>query len=232
MELSSGDIAGRRFKSAMRGYSRKDVRAFLDDVERSMRGLEERLAIESARAEHAERELKALEARIDAEIEEATAARHRMIEQAKREADEIVARVCAEAGTGTISYAAECAAAIVARAEADASRRLAEVDRVREEADAEAARTVAAAEQDAATTRAEATRVLDEARREARAMRVEAEAERAAIVEEITRLERIATAAADGDVEALEAVNVILRSGTEITIDLRDAALDAESSKA
>jgi len=225
MELSSKDIVGHRFTTAFRGYKKPRVRSFLADVEHAMRSLEEHLAIEKARAAHSEQELADMRIRIDDLVEEATQARHKIIEQAKREAAEIAERTAAGVDGSTIADAAECAAGIIARAEADVARRLSEIEQLCESAKTEADRTLTAAQEDAATTKAEASRILDESRREARTIRAHAEAERAAIVEEISHLERIAESARAGDLEALEAANVILRSGTEITIDLRDAAL-------
>jgi DivIVA domain-containing protein len=222
MELSSRDVSERRFKTATRGYHKEEVRTFLADLERVMRGLEERVAIDEARAERAERELAALRSQIDDLLEEATEARHKIIDEAKREAIEIVERAGTGAGASTIAQAAERAAAIITRADADANRRLAEIDRLLESAGAEAERMLTAAEQDAATTRAEASRVLDDARLRAKTMCERAETERAEIIEEIARLERIASLATTGDLTTLEAANVILRSGAEITIDLRD----------
>ncbi len=226
MELSSKDIAGEHFTSAMRGYSKSQVRSFLTDVERAMRSLEERHAIESARAAHAEQDLAEMRTQLDDLVAEATEARHKIIEQAKRDAVEIAERTASGLDGATIADAAECAASIIARAESDAASRLAEIEQLCESAKAEAERTMIAAQEDAATTRAEAARVLDDARRQAKTIRTQAETERAAIVEEISHLERIASAAKAGDVEGLEAANVILRSGTEITIDLREEAVE------
>lgn len=227
MELSSKDITGERFKSAMRGYSKSQVRSFLTDVERAMRSLEEHLAIESTRAAHAEQELAEMRTRIDDLVKEATEARHKIIEQAKRDATEMAERTASGLDGATIADAAECATSIIARAEADVANRLAEIEQLCESAKAEAERTLFTAQEDAATTRAETSRVLDDARRQARTIRAQAETERAAIVEEISHLERIASSAWAGDVEALEAANVILASGTEITIDLREEAVDS-----
>lgn len=227
MELSSKDVSERRFKTATRGYNKEEVRTFLTDLERAMRGIEERIAIDEARAERSERELAALQSRIDDLLDEATEARRNIIKRAKREAIEILERAGTGAGASTIAQAAERATAIIARAEEDATRRLEEIDRLRESAEAEAERTVMTAQQDAATTRAEASRVLDDARLRARTMCEQAETERASIVDEIARLERIASMAKTGELEALEAANVILRSGAEITIDLRDETRSA-----
>ncbi len=228
MELSSKDIIGQHFKSAMRGYSKSEVRSFLDDVEHAMRALEEHLAIEGTRAAHAEEDLTEMRTRIDDLVEEASTARHKIIEQAKRDAVEIAERTAAGVDGSTIADAAECAAGIIARAEADVARRLAEIEQLCVSARDEAERTLTAAQEDAATTRAEAARVLDEARRQARSTRAQAESERATIVEEISRLKQIASTANVGDIEDLESANVILRSGTEITIDLREEAPDPD----
>jgi len=222
MELSSEDIAKHRFATAMRGYKKPDVRSFLTDVEHAMRGLEEHLTIERARAENFGQELAEMRAKIDGLVQEAAEARRRIIEQATRDATEIVERTASAVDGATITDAAERAAAMIARAEADITRRLTEIEQLCESAKAEAARTLTAAQEDAATTRAEAARVLEESRRQARTIRTQAETERTAIVEEISHLERIISSAKAGDVEALETANVILRSGTEITIDLRD----------
>ncbi len=224
-ELSSEDIAKHRFATAMRRYKKPDVRSFLTDVERAMRGLEDHLAIERACAENFEQELAEMRSKIDALVQEATEARRRIIEQAKREATEIVERTGSAVDGSTIADTAEHAATMISRAEADITLRLTEIEQLCEAAKAEAAKTLTAAQEDAATTRAEAARVLEESRRQARTIRTQAETERTAIVEEISHLERIISSATAGDVEALETANVILRSGTEITIDLRDEAV-------
>ncbi len=226
MELSSKDVVGQHFKSAMRGYSKPQVRSFLADVEHAMRALEEHLAIEGARAAHAEEDLTEMRTRIDDLVEEVSTARHKIIEQAKRDAVEIAERTGTGLDSSTIADAAECAAGIIARAEADVAHRLAEIEQLCVSARDEAARTLTAAQEDAVTTRAEAARVLDESRRQARSTRAQAESERATIVEEISHLEQIASTANVGDIEDLEAGNVILRSGTEITIDLREESVD------
>ena len=225
MNLSPKDIGEHRFKTAISGYNKGEVRNFLGELERAMRSLEEHLAIETARAEHSENELTELQSRTDDLVAEATEARHKMIEQAKREATEIVVRAGAGAGAATIADAAECAAGIITRAEADAKRQLDEAAELCEAARVEVDRTLNASQNDAAATKAEASRVLEDARREARIIRGQAEAERAVVVEEVSRLERIAESERNGNLESLEVANVILRSGTEITIDLRDEAL-------
>ncbi len=216
------DITEHRFKTAMRGYDTTEVREFLGEIDRAIRVLEERVAISDARAERAEREAADIEARIDAVVAETNEARHRIIDQAKREAIEIARRAGAGDDAPLVADAAERAAIIVARAEEDAERRRAEIGRIEEAARAEADRIIARAREDAEATRAEANRVLQEARHEARAVREQAEADRASMVEEIARLERIVAAATADGLETLETANVILRSGSEVTIDLRD----------
>ncbi|GMR02058.1 MAG: hypothetical protein BMS9Abin20_0384 [Acidimicrobiia bacterium] len=227
MELSSMDIEERRFSTALRGYNRSEVQSFRIEVGRTVRGLEEHIAIEQTRAAESQRELTELRAKIDDMLEDATQARHKIIEEAKREALAITARVGSLEDASTLADAAERAAAIVAEAETKAALRLKDVGRVKEAARTEAERIVAAAQQDAAATEAEATQVLDDARRQARATRAEVETERAAIVTEVADLKRIAeaTRSGEGDLEALESANVILRSGNEITIDLREVAV-------
>ncbi len=230
MELSSTDIEERRFSTALGGYNRNEVQSFQTEVGHTVRGLEEHVAIEQTRAADSQRELTEFRTKIDDMLEDATQARQKIIEEAKRKALAITAQVGSLDDATTLTDAAERAAAIVAEADAKAAFRLKDVRRVNEAARTEAERIVAEAQHDAAATEAEATQVLDNARRQARATRAGAEIERAAIVAEVADLKRIAEATRSGgsDLEALESANVILRSGTEITIDLRDVAVSAE----
>ncbi len=230
MELSSTDIEERRFSTALGGYKRSEVQSFLTEAGHTVRGLEERIAIEQTAAVESQRELTALHTKIDDMLEDATQARHKIIEEAKREALAIVAQAGSLDDANALVDAAERAAAIVAEAETKAALRLKDVGKVKEAARTEAERIVAAAQQNAAATEAEATQVLDDARRQARATRTEVETERAAIVADVVNLKRIAeaTRSGAGELEALESANVILRSGSEITIDLRDVAVDSE----
>ncbi|NHZ70390.1 MAG: DivIVA domain-containing protein [Proteobacteria bacterium] len=233
MELSSRTIEERRFSSAMRGYDRTEVDSFLGEVARVMGGLEERLAIAERRAAQSETEIADLRTRVDKELQEATEARRRIINEAKREALAINAGVEQPGDASIVVDAAERAAAIVAEAETKAMLRLQEVDEIVDTARQEAERTVATAQEDAATTRAEASLVLSDARRRAKEVRAAAEAERSSVVGDISELKRIAEVARTGgsDLESLEIANIILTSGAEITIDLRDeVAAPARSS--
>ncbi|MCL1593738.1 MAG: DivIVA domain-containing protein [Actinomycetia bacterium] len=227
MELSSRTIEERRFSSAMRGYDRGEVDSLLGEVARVMGGLEEHLAIAERRAAQSETEIVDLRTRVDQELQEATEARRRIINEARREALAISAGAERPGDASIMVDAAERAAAIVAEAEAKATLRLRETDEIVSTAREEADRTVATAQEDAATTRAEASLVLSDARRRAKEVRASAEADRATVVLDISELKRVADAARTGgsDLESLEIANIILTSGSEITIDLRDEAV-------
>jgi len=226
MELSSRDIEERAFGSSVRGYNRREIDGFLHDVSRTVGTLEERLAIAERRAGESERKVAEMRTRIDQELQEATDARRTIIDEAKREALAINASAGSLSERGLVGDAAERAAAIVAEAETKASIRLQEVSNIVDGARSRAEQTIKAAQQDAAATRAEAAVVLEDARRRAKEVRSHAETERSAAVSDISELKRIADAARTGteDLEALETANVILTSGSEITIDLRDEA--------
>lgn len=227
MELSARGIEERKFGSSVRGYDRGEVDDFLRDVARTVSTTEEQLAIAERRAGESERRVAEMNTRIDQELQEATDARRTIIEEAKREAQVISAGATSIGESGKIGDAAGRANAIVAEAEAKASLRLQEISDIVDSAHTRADETIKAAQQDAAATRAEASVVLDDARRRAKEVRTLAETERSTIVSDITELKRIANAARDGskDLEALETANVILTSGSEITIDLRDEAI-------
>ncbi|GMQ99067.1 MAG: hypothetical protein BMS9Abin17_1616 [Acidimicrobiia bacterium] len=226
MEMSSRDIEERRFGSSVRGYDRREVDGFLHDVARTMGTLEERLAIAERRTGESERTVAEMRARIEQELQEATDARRTIIDEAKREALAINAGAGSLGESGVVGDAAERAAAIVAEAKAKASIRLQEVSDIVDGARSRSEQTIKAAQQDAAATQAEATIVLEDARRRAREVRSQAETERSAMISDISGLKRIADAARGGseDLEAFETANVILTSGAEITIDLRDEA--------
>lgn len=227
MELSSRDIEEREFGSSVRGYGRREVDRFLQDVARAMGTLEEQLAIAGRRSGEAQRNLAEMRTRIDLELQEATEARRTIIEEAKQEALAISTGASSLGEPGVVGAAAERSAAIVSEAEAKASIRLQEVSNIVDGARSRAQQITTAAEQDAAATRAEASVVLDNARRRAREVRSQAETECSALISDIAELKRIADAARAGseDLEAFETANVILTSGSEITIDLRDEAI-------
>jgi len=226
MELSSRGVEDRKFGSSVRGYDRGEVDEFVRDIARAMSTLEERLAIAERSAGESDRLLAEMQTRIDQELQDATDARRTIIDEAKREALAISAGVTSLGESGVVGDVAERANAIVAEAETKASIRLQEVSDIVDGARTRADRTIKVAQEDAAATRAEASLVLDDARRRAKEVRTLAETERSAIVSEISDLKKIADAARSGseDLEALETANVILSSGSEITIDLRDEA--------
>jgi len=226
MKLSSRDIGEQSFGSSVRGYNRGEVGNYLQEVARVMGTLEERVAIAERLAGESERKVADMQTRIDQELRDATEARRTIIEEAEREALAIGAGA-GSLGEPGVGDAAKRAAAIVAEAEAKATIRLQEVTDIVDGARSRGERTIAAAEQDATATRAEASLVLDDARRRAREVRAQVEAERSMVVSDISELKKIADAARRGseDLEVYETANVILTSGAEITIDLRDEAV-------
>lgn len=108
MEPFSREIQEHQFSSAMRGYGRVEVDAFLTECAGHMGALEERLRITEVRAARSEEELAGLRAEIDGLLQDAMEARRTIIEKAKAEA-----------------------MAIVSEAETAASLRLMEVERLR-----------------------------------------------------------------------------------------------------
>ena len=89
MEISSRQIADTRFTTALRGYDRDEVDRFVVDCAKHTGALEERTKIAEVRTASSEKELAALKADIDVLLQEATDARHKIIEEAKAEASTI-----------------------------------------------------------------------------------------------------------------------------------------------
>ncbi|MEE8456851.1 MAG: DivIVA domain-containing protein [Acidimicrobiia bacterium] len=156
MEPFSREIQEHQFSSAMRGYGRVEVDAFLTKCAGHMGALEERLRITEVRAARSEEELAGLRAEIDVLLQDAMEARRTIIEEAKAEAMAIVHQSASMDGSDELPRATASASAIVSEAETAASLRLMEVERLREAAEDDATAIVRRAEETAALTQAEA----------------------------------------------------------------------------
>ena len=225
MAMSARVIQERRFTTALRGYDRDEVIAFLTEVATGMASLEEQLAIARAKAAKSQEQLEALDDALERHIAETHAARAAIIEEARREAEEILA-AARRADDGTAA-SARTAAAIIADAESRAVTVGADADELVARAAESAADIVRQAEQTAAVRIAEADRVLDEARGAARRIRSDAERDRAEILERVARFRSLL---ADMDPRALADARVILSDGEQVVIDLTDAAIERASS--
>jgi DivIVA domain-containing protein len=220
MATSARVIQERRFTTALRGYDRDEVIAFLAEVAADMATLEEHLAIARARAAKSQEQLDSLNDVLERHIADTHAARAAIIEEAKKEATEILAT--ARPADDSTPDVARSAAAIVAEAESRAEAVRADAERRVAEAEASASDIVRLAEQTAAVRIAESDRVLDEARGTARRIRSDAEREREDI---LSRLGRIRSLLGDVDPRALADAKVILSDGGQVVIDLRDPAV-------
>jgi DivIVA domain-containing protein len=223
--MSARVIQDRRFTTALRGYDRDEVIAFLTEVATAMASLEEQLAIAKAKAAKSQEQLEALDDALERHIAETHAARAAIIDEARREAEEIVA-AARRADDGTAA-SARAAATIIADAESRAVAASADADELVARAAESAADIVRQAEQTAAVRIAEADRVLDEARGAARRIRSDAERDRADI---LARVARFRSLLADMDPRALADARVILADGEQVVIDLTDAAIERASS--
>ncbi|MGI9666357.1 MAG: DivIVA domain-containing protein [Acidimicrobiia bacterium] len=224
MGLSSREVEGHKFSTSMRGYDKTEVDTFLGEIAKQLSTNEEQLAIATSRAERAKEELDSLNDVLEARLAEAQSAREAILQKAKAEAAQIAST--SDGGIETAD-ASRKAAAIVSEAETKASLRMAQVDTAIEQAEADAERITKAADDDAGLKLAEADRVLENARREAREMHKATEAARTELESNVLELRKlVATAnAADGD---LHDVNIVVRNGEEIIVDLRAPVAERE----
>ena len=223
MGLSSREVQDRTFSTAIRGYDRAQVDAFVGSVANHMSKLEEDLTIATAKAERARGELERLHDVLDARVEETHQARAAILEEARAEATAIVA--AAEHADGGNGDAARRAGAIIAEAEAKAEIRLREIDAIRTQAEAEAAELRRQTEQAAELRMAEADRVLDEARREARDIRRGVEADRSAAEHQLRRLRAIVSAVSGVEEQELADVRIELGDGGDVVVDLTESTM-------
>ncbi len=191
MELSSRQIQDKHFGTSLRGYDRSEVDKFRSECAAHTGALEERTKIAEVRAANAHKELATLQSRSDVLLQEASDARHKIIEEAKVEASLIVSQSSANDGSPELSDAASRASAIIAEADATATLRLEGVEQVRVVAEAEAAKIIRAAEESAALTQAEADRQLDKARLDANAIRTDAERTRVSMMAQLAEIRQV-----------------------------------------
>ena len=212
MELSARTIEERRFAASVNGYKKQDVEAFRAETAAYVSNLEEQLAIARTRAEKATRELTGMQERIEAELDEARAARARIIDEARAEAATI-----AEVSGRSEQQDAAHAAAIIQEAETAAHLRLSEVGSITDRAEAEADRIIAVAEEAATRREAEADRVLDEAHAEAHRLHTETQQYRAEMEANLAEIKRIL----DSTRASADAADVALDDGGNVVVDLR-----------
>ena len=222
MGLSSREVQDRTFSTAIRGYDRAQVDAFVGAVANHLSKLEEDLAIASAKAERAREELERLHDVLDARVEETHRARAAILEEARAEAAAIV--TAAKHADGGDGDAARRAGAIIAEAEAKAELRLKEIDAIRAQAESEAAELRKHTEEAAELRMAEADRVLDGARREARDIRRSAEADRSSAEHELRHLRAIVSAVSGVEAKDLAEVRIELGDGGDLVVDLAGSA--------
>ena len=220
MELSAREVQDKDFATALRGYDRAEVDAFLEAVAHQHSRLEEELAIATAKAERAREELDRLNDVLESRLEETRLARAAILDEARTEAAAIVATAHEADDDGGDTHAVTAASAVLAEAETKAEIRLKEVEAIRVQAEAEAVEREHEAEQVAAIRMAEADRVLDEARRDAREIRRRAEADRSEMESQLAQLRRIVAAAATFEGDDLSEINIEIRDGNEVVIDL------------
>jgi len=229
MELSSRHIEDKHFTTALRGYDRQEVDTFVSDCATYTGSLEERTKIAEVRAAASEKELAGLRADIDVLLQEASDARHKIIDEAKAEAATITRQADSAGPSVDTSEAATKAAAIISEAEVTARLRLEGVDEAQRITDEKAANIVRVAQESAAMTQAEADRLLDKARLDAKSIREETEALRTSMEAQLAEIRRLLEAARSGDAEI---DRIMTEQDSELVIDLREGATKPESHQA
>lgn len=212
MEISSRQIQDTQFTTALRGYDRGEVDSFIAECAKHTGALEERTRIAEVQTASSEKELAALRADIDVLLQEATDARHKIIEEARAEASTISNQATAAGEPSELSDAVSRAAAIITEAETAARLRLDGTAEIRKAAELEAANIIRRAEQSATTTQAEADRLLDKARLDANSIREEATAARASMEGQLAEIQQVLEDARAADTDS------------ELVIDLREDA--------
>ncbi len=231
MEPFSREIQEHQFSSAMRGYSRAEVDAFITDCGVHMGSLEEQLRIAEVRAARSDEELARLRAEIDDLLRDATEARRKIIEEAKAQALTIADQSASMDGSDELTDAAAKATAIISEAESTASLRLVSVEQLRSAAQDDAAAIVRKAEETAALTQAEADRLLEKARMDANSIREETESTRASLEAQLVEIRSILTAARTEtiDLDDLTTVEISGGSDPDLVVDLRNEKTTTET---
>jgi DivIVA domain-containing protein len=232
MGLSAREVQERSFSTARRGYDRDEVDGYLDDLAQHLSVLEEQMAIASAKAERAQRELDRINDVLDTRLTETHEARRTILDEARREAAVIVSTANELEGSSADTDAINAAAAIVAEAEARAEIRLGEVEAIIEQARQEALQSQRDTAQTAELRLAEADRVIEDARKDAREIRRIAEADRSEMEDQLAHLRRIVVAAGATDGRNLSAANIELRDNGDIVVDLTASATVREDTSA
>jgi len=191
MELSSRQIQDKRFGTSLRGYDRGEVDKFRSECAAHTSALEERTKIAEVHAASAEKEVATLQSQSEILLQEASNARHKIIEEAKAEANLIVSQSAANDGSPELSDATSKASAIIAEAETTAALRLEGIEKIRVAAEAEAAKIIGAADETAALTQAEADRQLDKARMDSNTIRANAEKARASMMAQLAEIRQV-----------------------------------------
>lgn len=213
MQLSARTIEDRRFSTAIKGYRKAEVDAFLTESAAYVSRLEEDLAIARTRAEKAVVELTDLRAHIDQELDRARVARQTILEEARAEAAAIVAAagqtIGGDAARGAPVDRGAGSAAVLTRDEADAI-----IERARADAD----RIVEQARSTATTREAEADRVLAAARAESQRLAEETRSYRAEMEANLAEIKRIleSTRRSAGETPSVE-----LGDDGAVVVDLR-----------
>lgn len=196
MEVTSRQIEERSFSTALRGYDRDEVDRFMAECAQHTGNLEERTKIAEVHTATAEMELAELRANIDVQLEEATDARRKIIEEARAEASAITGQASRPDRTrdaeDATSRAEEQGAEIVRKAEASATIALANADRI-----------------------------LAEARQESESILEEALASKALMESQLVEIRQILAAARANDENAADAESAA-DSDADLVIDLRD----------
>lgn len=220
MGLSARNVQDRSFSTSMRGYDRNEVADYLAQVADHVEGLEERLAIAQAKAARAQAELHRLNDVIDTRLAEANEARSTIIEEARREAESIVANAGQTAQPIENAAAVRTSAAIIAEADAKADLRMKTISALGEQARQEAAEIEFSAKQAAELKLAEADRVVEAARRDARDIRRRAEADRSEMEVQLEHLRRVVASAEASEGADLGDATIELRDSGRIVVDL------------
>ena len=226
MELTARSVEGHSFSSSMRGYDREEVHAYLAQVAGYLSHLEEERAISNARAARIQKELDRINDILETRIREASQARTTLLDEARREADRIIATATESAGRSGDVDATTTAAAIISEAETRAEIRLQEVEAILEQARQEARQISREATQTAELKLAEADRVLEAARRQSRDQRRATEADRIRLERQLEQVRMLLESAADGRDLAGAIMSI---DNDELVVDLREPATQTAS---
>lgn len=232
MGLSAREVQDRTFSTSLRGYDRTEVADYLSQIAESQANLEERLAIAQAKADKAQAKFDKLNDVLDTKLAETHEARKTILDEARHEAEIIVATSQQVGQPLTDPSAVHTSAAIIAEAEAKADLRLKQIEAEQDQARHEAAETTREAEQSAALKLAESDRVLEAARKDARDIRRTAEADRSEMEAHLVHLRRVVAAADASGGRDLSDATIELRDNGNLVVDLTAPAPSREEAPA